>query len=51
MSNTLKVIILQNALRRIANDDYTKADERLTSTQPMMIWQLVALQALKETEL
>jgi hypothetical protein len=37
---------LRAALTKIANDSYTREDERLTSEQPMMIWQLVARAAL-----
>ncbi len=37
---------LREALRKIALDDYTSEDERLTSNVPTMIWQVVARQAL-----
>lgn len=37
---------LQAALRRIADDDYTREDELLTSNKPTMIWQAVARQTL-----
>lgn len=39
---------LEAALHKIANDAYTREDERLTSSQPMMIWQLVARKALSK---
>jgi hypothetical protein len=39
---------LRETLRKIAHDDYTRADEQLTNSQPMMIWQLVALRALED---
>lgn len=37
------------ALHKIAYEAYTAEDEKLTSSQPMMIWQLVALKALTST--
>src|SRR5438270_784514 len=40
---------LRAVLQKIAGDNYTREDERLTSTQPMMIWQLVARNALEQS--
>jgi hypothetical protein len=55
LKNSLRKIanncyVLRRALRKIANDAYDREDEYLINPQPMMIWQLVALAALKETE-
>ena len=38
---------MREALHKIAYDAYTKEDESLTSSQPTMIWNLVAQRALE----
>ena len=46
----VRALAMQEALRKIANDDYTDEDGATLYEQPTMIWQAVARAALGTTE-